>query len=35
MTERVPYDKVRLPKRHVKKNDSRPEYPLGVIPEPY
>jgi polyphosphate kinase len=29
----VSQEKVKLPKRHIKKNDDRPEYPLRFIPE--
>jgi hypothetical protein len=29
----VPHEKVKLPKRHVKKNGGRPQYPLRSVPE--
>jgi polyphosphate kinase 2 len=31
----VPHEKVKLPKRHVKKGGGQPEYPLRFIPERY
>jgi polyphosphate kinase 2 len=31
--KQVPHDKVKLPKRHVKTGDDKPQYPLRFIPE--